>query len=150
MHARHKELLSIVIESLGGFFIDKAPSILRPLIEAIEDRDLNADGIYRLSGNSLNIRNLCEQCYFEDLPDFSTADIHELTGTVKTILRDMTPPLLTFNRYYAFIQAVTSEDERLHEKNMTVLLRKIPDLNFSILYYLAQHLRKLGFTFCDC
>ena len=136
------DLLSIVVGSFEAFFDDNVPVILSSLMAAIEDHGLETEGIYRLSGNLNNIKSLCEHCYFDDQHDLSNAGIHELTGAVKLILREMYPPITTFIFYQEFLDAVSGDDEAQYADYLLPVLSQIPDTNFAILYNLMQHLKK--------
>ena len=141
---RHKDMLCIVVESFDGYFVDKIPRILQALIAAIEERGVETEGIYRLSGNFLAVKALCEQCFEDDTLNFSESDVHELTGAIKFILRDMNPPLLTFDLYDRFLESVSSDEDSEHPDAIAPVLQDLPDKNFRELYLLIQHLRRFA------
>lgn len=70
------------------------------------------------------------------------ADLHDLTGTMKSLLREMVPPLLTYAHYNALIEAVASPDETDHFPKLSQVLAAFPDKNFSKTYYLILHLQR--------
>ncbi len=142
LNDRQKQLLSIVIGSFDAYFVDKIPNVLRTLISAIEDRGLEHEGLYRLSGNVATVKSIGEQCFYDDTIDLAQASVHELTGVVKFILRDMNPPLLTFQYYEEFIASVSDEDDSSNIEHIVPVLLKLPNSNFSDLYMLISHLKR--------
>ncbi len=141
---RQKELLSIIVGSFDAYFVDKIPTILPSLYAAIEEHGVDAEGIYRLSGNFTIIKALCEQCYYEDALDFAGAEVHALAGTVKTILREMNPPLCTFKLYDKFLACAANENLVEQSQMLLDVLAKLPSANFENMFLLIQHLKKFG------
>ena len=109
------------------------PSIER-LLEEIESRGLQEQGIYRISGTRSAVTRLQQALNSQPvhLINFSSADIHVLTSVLKLWLRDLPEPLVPFAFYDALIgsERVTQHEERVR------LIRKII-ASFPPCHYLA-------------
>mmetsp|Transcript_5112 Transcript_5112/g.15590 ORF Transcript_5112/g.15590 Transcript_5112/m.15590 type:complete len:1405 (+) Transcript_5112:71-4285(+) len=140
-----KDVLSDVADRLGAHFGDRLLPFLCEIIPLIENHGLEQQGIYRLSGSKKNITALSEAIYSSaDLPSADLAkasDVNELTGLVKALLRDMTPPLIPFE-LYADAVALATADADAQTDLASELLLKLPTSNFKALSYLVQHLKK--------
>ncbi|WFD26563.1 hypothetical protein MNAN1_001546 [Malassezia nana] len=109
------------------------PSIER-LLQEIETRGLQEQGIYRISGTRSAVERL--QQVIDSQPvqhiNFGSTDIHVLTNVFKMWLRDLPEPLVPFAFYDALIE---SERETQHEERVR-LMRKIV-ATFPVCHYLA-------------
>jgi len=122
------------------------------LIECIEARGLEHEGIYRVSGSYTASKNLKAAMVKHDItkPEElkamvdATDSVHELTATFKQILRAMKPPLLTYAHYDAFKTAVHQSD--LNERNMALgeALKLLPVDRLQVIKQLIAHLRKVA------
>jgi hypothetical protein len=75
------------------------------------------------------------------LADLTHLDMHELTGTVKAILRSMEPPLLTYELYEKFLSGLSLKEEH----RLSALLEtmgRLPKPHRRGLEFLIRHLRK--------
>lgn len=94
----------------------KASNTLRPfvvdlLVGEVERRGMTVEGIYRACGSSDEIDALKER--FETLWEQadgslrSVEDVHVITGLLKLYLRLLPIPLITFDAYPSFIEAIS-------------------------------------------
>lgn len=72
----------------------KIPKFVSTCIEAIEAKDLRADGIYRACGNISTVQKLRYEANQERYGGiWKEDDVHVLTGLLKMFFRDMKEPL---------------------------------------------------------
>ncbi|XP_036412317.1 rho GTPase-activating protein 30 isoform X2 [Colossoma macropomum] len=127
------------------------PQVLRSCSEFIEEYGI-VDGIYRLSGVSSNTQKLRSEFDNEGTPDLYKdvylQDIHCVSSLCKAYFRELPNPLLTYQLYDCFAEAVAVqlEDERLVK--IKEVLEKLPSPHYKTLEYLMRHLVKMS-TFSD-
>ncbi|KAG9288682.1 hypothetical protein G9A89_004301 [Geosiphon pyriformis] len=124
------------------------PLIVVKCAEAIEKHGLDSQGIYRLTGATLQIQKL--KILFDrnaEAVDLNAEeyiiDINCIAALLKLWLRDLPEPLFTYSMYHDFISAAKIEDPKrrviaLHER-----VNLLPDPNYSTLNYLMGHLDKV-------
>ncbi|XP_043072643.1 rho GTPase-activating protein 31 [Puntigrus tetrazona] len=123
------------------------PQVLRSCSEFIEKHGI-VDGIYRLSGVSSNTQKLRSEFDTEGSPDLYKdvylQDIHCVSSLCKAYFRELPNPLLTYELYDRFADAVAIqlEDERLVK--ITEVLKDLPALHHRTLEYLMRHLVKMS------
>uniref|UniRef100_A0A670YNG6 Rho GTPase activating protein 33 n=1 Tax=Pseudonaja textilis TaxID=8673 RepID=A0A670YNG6_PSETE len=94
------------------------PQVLRSCSDFIEKHGI-VDGIYRLSGVSSNIQRLRHEFDSERVPELSKdvylQDIHSVSSLCKLYFRELPNPLLTYQLYNKFADAVSvsGNEERL-------------------------------------
>uniref|UniRef100_A0A8B9BLB5 Rho GTPase activating protein 9 n=1 Tax=Anser brachyrhynchus TaxID=132585 RepID=A0A8B9BLB5_9AVES len=130
------------------------PRFVRLCVEAVEERGLDVDGIYRINGNLSVIQKLRfavdqeravtsdgryvfpEQLCQEErlsLADPEWSDIHVVTGALKLFLRELPEPLVPYGLFNPFIEA--EQVQRVAE-----LVQSMPPPNYATLRYLVAHL----------
>ncbi|XDV28367.1 hypothetical protein PO909_031694, partial [Leuciscus waleckii] len=123
------------------------PQVLRSCGEFIEEHGV-VDGIYRLSGVSSNTQKLRSEFDSEGSPDLNKdvylQDIHCVSSVCKAYFRELPNPLLTYELYDRFADAVAIqlEDERLVK--IREVLKDLPVLHYRTLEYLMRHLVKMS------
>jgi hypothetical protein len=108
---------------------------------------MDADGIFRLSGNNKEIEQL--KAEFNSGVDVSLAgrDCHCVSGVVKLFLRELPDPLCTFTNYQFFL-AVAKENPQNRVNLLIPIIQKLPEINRNTLKFLLQVL--ILFCFCFC
>ncbi|XP_073704484.1 uncharacterized protein [Garra rufa] len=123
------------------------PQVLRSCSEFIEKHGI-VDGIYRLSGVSSNTQKLRSEFDNEGNPDLYKdlylQDIHCVSSLCKAYFRELPNPLLTYELYDRFADAVAIqlEDERLVK--IKEVLKDLPTPHHRTLEYLMRHLVKMS------
>ncbi|XP_051557438.1 rho GTPase-activating protein 30-like [Myxocyprinus asiaticus] len=123
------------------------PLVLRSCSEFIEEHGI-VDGIYRLSGVSSNTQKLRSEFDSEGTPDLCKdvylQDIHCVSSLCKAYFRELPNPLLTYELYDRFADAVAIqlEDERLVK--IKEVLKDLPVPHYRTLEYLMRHLVKMS------
>ncbi|KAJ3344321.1 ribosomal protein S15 [Gonapodya sp. JEL0774] len=127
----------------------RIPRIVELCTQEVEDRGLDSQGIYRLSGNSAIVQKIRLQFNSNPDPDTvvlsedDTADINNLTSLLKLYFRELQNPLIPFEMYEHFVEAsrILDYDERLYEAKR--LVDAMPVHNREVLEYLIRHLQKV-------
>ena len=119
------------------------------------------EGIYRLPGLMTNVNKL-KACFNNyRLPDeddnFLFQDVHSVASLLKLYFRELPDPLLTYDLYDDFIQAlqpnypaevtiapeaVLSETDKIN--NLKRVIRKLPASNRKTLEFLMRHLNRVA------
>ncbi|GJQ74626.1 Myo9 [Trypoxylus dichotomus] len=121
------------------------PVVIEKLLAAIELRGLYIEGIYRKSGVSSKVRELKNK--MEEDPEnvnFDNYQIHVLTSVLKSFLREMPEPLLTFDCYENFITAANMSDQQDRVSTLYDILKKLPKTNFDLMERLVFHLARVA------
>uniref|UniRef100_A0A9J8APB3 Rho GTPase activating protein 31 n=1 Tax=Cyprinus carpio carpio TaxID=630221 RepID=A0A9J8APB3_CYPCA len=117
-------------------------SILTPLLHGI------VDGIYRLSGITSNIQKLRQEFCSEACPDLTKEvylqDIHCVGSLCKLYFRELPNPLLTYELYKKFTDAVSVKEEQERLQNIRSVIKELPVPHFRTLEYLTKHLAHLA------
>ncbi|XP_051985478.1 rho GTPase-activating protein 31-like [Xyrauchen texanus] len=127
--------------------MQEIPQVLRSCSEFIEEHGV-VDGIYRLSGVSSNTQKLRSEFDSEGTPDFCKdvylQDIHCVSSVCKAYFRELPNPLLTYELYDHFADAVAVqlEDERLVK--IKEVLKDLPLPHYRTLEFLMRHLVKMS------
>ncbi|XP_053328293.1 rho GTPase-activating protein 15 [Spea bombifrons] len=122
------------------------PHFVKQCIEAIEKRGLDADGIYRVSGNLSIIQKLrfiVNQEEKLNLDDSQWEDIHVVTGVLKMFFRELPEPLFPYSFFEQFVEAIKIQENDLRVKSIRNLVKKLPRPNHDTMKTLFEHLRKI-------
>uniref|UniRef100_A0A8D2J8B6 Rho GTPase activating protein 9 n=1 Tax=Varanus komodoensis TaxID=61221 RepID=A0A8D2J8B6_VARKO len=133
------------------------PRFVRQCVEAVEQKGLDADGIYRVSGNLAIIQKLRfivdreravtsdgryvfpEQRCHEDklhLTDPQWDDVHVITGALKLFFRELPEPLVPYSLFDEFIAAVKLPDLKEKISKLAGLIQiQLSKLPVSLLCY---------------
>lgn len=74
---------------------------------------IDTEGIFRRSGNISRINELKRKVNEGNTIDMSSEDTHVVAGLLKTFLRDLSEPLLTYELYEEIIQFLGKRSEIL-------------------------------------
>ncbi|XP_066477189.1 rho GTPase-activating protein 31 [Tiliqua scincoides] len=123
------------------------PPVLKSCAEFIETHGI-VDGIYRLSGVTSNIQKLRQEFGSDQSPDLTREvylqDIHCVGSLCKLYFRELPNPLLTYELYKKFTEAVSCfpEDEQLAQIQNAI--QELPPSHYRTLEYLSKHLTHLA------
>ncbi|NXR79675.1 RHG31 protein, partial [Pycnonotus jocosus] len=135
--------LTEYLESSG----QDVPYVLKSCAEFIETHGI-VDGIYRLSGVTSNIQKLRQEFVSDQCPDLTREvylqDIHCVGSLCKLYFRELPNPLLTYELYKKFTEAVSRfpEDEQL--ERIQNVIQELPPSHYRTLEYLIKHLTHLA------
>lgn len=104
------------------------------------------EGIYRKSGVSSKVKELKAKMEENDqeIVDFEVYQVHVLASVMKSFLRDMPEPLLTFDCYEDFIRAANLTDAQDRVSTLFAILKKLPKPNFDLMERLIFHLARVA------
>ena len=114
-------------------------------IEALlRKNSLGQEGIFRLSGSASLVAKLKSQYDVADYPNLmDVKDEHAITGLMKTAIRSVPEPLLTFSRYEAFCNAGLLVDPE-RTARIKELVATLPQANKGFLCYLMHFVHRVA------
>ncbi|XP_054651317.1 LOW QUALITY PROTEIN: rho GTPase-activating protein 32 [Dunckerocampus dactyliophorus] len=125
----------------------EVPQVVQSCAEFIEKRGV-VDGIYRLSGISSNIQKLRHEFDSEQIPDLSRdvfrQDIHSVGSLCKLYFRELPNPLLTYQLYDKFSEAVSAATDEDRLAKIHNVIQQLPPPHYRTLEYLMRHLSRLA------
>ncbi|KAM4644543.1 rho GTPase-activating protein 30 [Amazona ochrocephala] len=123
------------------------PQVLRSCTEFVEQHGV-VDGIYRLSGVSSNIQRLRQEFESERCPDLHRdiylQDIHCVSSLCKAYCRELPNPLLTYQLYHKFADAVAIQMEEARLVKIKEVLKELPVPHYRTLEFLMRHLLRMA------
>ncbi|XP_076302929.1 GTPase regulator associated with FAK isoform X2 [Lasioglossum baleicum] len=128
-----------VLDETGFMFVSKC-------IAALEDRGLEEQGLYRVVGVASKVNKLLamgldrrklEKLNMDDRFEWESKTI---TSALKTYLRTLSEPLMTFRHYNSFISAAKQEMKEARINDIHNLVYRLPIDNFKMLNRLIRHL----------
>lgn len=124
------------------------PFVLDMCIKEIEQRGLDTEGIYRVSGFSDEIEAL-RMSFEKDgesapLSASTYEDVHVVAGALKLFLRLLPIPLITFDSYTKFFDAVKSNKVEEKLEAMKEAVKSLPPAHYQSLKYLMSHLQRVS------
>uniref|UniRef100_A0A8C0PHG8 Rho GTPase activating protein 1 n=1 Tax=Canis lupus familiaris TaxID=9615 RepID=A0A8C0PHG8_CANLF len=116
---------------------DPIPLVLRETIAYLQAHALTTEGIFRRSANTQVVREV-QQKYNMGLPvDFDQYnDLHLPAVILKTFLRELPEPLLTFDLYPHVVGFLNIDESQRVEATLQVL-RTLPEENYQVLRFLT-------------
>ncbi|XP_025945729.1 rho GTPase-activating protein 31 [Apteryx rowi] len=142
-----KPKILIIIRTVINHISLLVPYVLKSCAEFIETHGI-VDGIYRLSGVTSNIQKLRQEFGSDQCPDLTREvylqDIHCVGSLCKLYFRELPNPLLTYELYKKFTEAVSRfpEDEQL--ARIQNVIQELPPSHYRTLEYLIKHLTHLA------
>ncbi|XP_051962485.1 rho GTPase-activating protein 32 [Xyrauchen texanus] len=123
------------------------PQVIRSCTEFIERYGV-VDGIYRLSGISSNIQRLRHEFDSEHVPDLTkdmyVQDIHSVGSLCKLYFRELPNPLLTYQLYEKFSDAVSAATDEQRLVKVHDVIQQLPPPHYRTLEFLMRHLSRMG------
>ncbi|XP_043115184.1 rho GTPase-activating protein 32 isoform X2 [Puntigrus tetrazona] len=123
------------------------PQVIRSCTEFIERHGV-VDGIYRLSGISSNIQKLRHEFDSEHVPDLTkdsyVQDIHSVGSLCKLYFRELPNPLLTYQLYEKFSDAVSAATDEERLVKVHDVIQQLPPPHYRTLEFLMRHLSRMG------
>ncbi|KAM8975819.1 rho GTPase-activating protein 31 [Pelodytes ibericus] len=123
------------------------PLVLKSCAEFIETHGV-VDGIYRLSGVTSNIQKLRQEFGSDQCPDLTREvylqDIHCVGSLCKLYFRELPNPLLTYQLYKKFTDAVSCSVEGEQLSRIQNVIQELPPSHYRTLEYLSKHLTSIA------
>lgn len=116
------------------------PTVVSQCVTYLRENGLLTEGLFRRSANAVDLRNV-QVCFNEGKEvDFSDYDCHLPAAILKSFLRQLPEPLLTFELYDHIIHIQSNEiRERLKEMER-ILVEELVEDNYFILKYIINFL----------
>ncbi|XP_030076685.1 rho GTPase-activating protein 27 isoform X2 [Microcaecilia unicolor] len=119
------------------------PNFVAQCIRTVENRGLDIDGLYRISGNLAVIQKLRYKVDHEEnlnLEDGRWDDVHVITGALKLFFRELPEPLFPYSYFDRFIAAIKIPELNTRVKYMRELVQSLPVPNYNTMKLLFGHL----------
>ncbi|KAF9184750.1 hypothetical protein BGZ51_003153 [Haplosporangium sp. Z 767] len=124
------------------------PLVVEKCIEAVDERGLDVEGIYRRSGMAAEARQLVQAYdtgYYPDLMDTSFyQDICSITSVLKQYLRSLPEPLIPYDLYPDFMEAIGLPQNDAKVGTFRELMEKMPYAHYATLKVLMEHLNRVA------
>ncbi|XP_048473780.1 rho GTPase-activating protein 30 [Rhincodon typus] len=125
----------------------EVPQVLKSCSQFIEEHGI-VDGIYRLSGISSNIQKLRQEFDTEKTADLTKdvylQDIHCVSSLCKAYFRELPNPLLMYQLYDKFADAVNTQLEEDRLLKICSVLKDLPPGHYRTLEFLMRHLLRMA------
>ncbi|XP_029338359.1 rho GTPase-activating protein 18 isoform X5 [Mus caroli] len=124
----------------------RIPLIFQKLISRIEEGSLETEGLLRIPGAAMRIKNLCQELeakFYEGTFNWESVKQHDAASLLKLFLRELPQPLLSMEYLKAFqaVQNLPTRKEQLQALNLLVIL--LPDANRDTLKALLEFLQRV-------
>ncbi|XP_069806553.1 rho GTPase-activating protein 30 [Dendropsophus ebraccatus] len=125
----------------------EVPQVLRSCTEFVEEHGI-VDGIYRLCGIASNVQKLRQEFDIDRPPDLNKStylqDVHCVSSLCKAYFRELPNPLLTYQLYDKFADAVAIQLEEQRLIKIREVLQELPIPHYRTLEYLMRHLLRMA------
>ncbi|XP_031626838.1 rho GTPase-activating protein 68F [Contarinia nasturtii] len=120
------------------------PPIVRKCVDSLSITGvIDTEGLFRRSGNLNTINDMKKRVNSGELVDFKDIDTHAIAGLLKTFLRDLKEPLLTFELYEEIVNFLEWPKEERSRNVKQMLREKLPVENYELFKYLIEFLVKV-------
>ncbi|XP_063099960.1 rho GTPase-activating protein 8 [Cavia porcellus] len=120
------------------------PPVLRLTVTYLREKGLHTEGLFRRSASAQTVRlvqRLLDQGKPVNFDDYG--DIHVPAVILKTFLRELPQPLLTFEAYER-VMGITNVESSLRVTHCRQILRSLPEHNYAVLRYLVAFLHTVS------
>ncbi|KAK3719890.1 hypothetical protein RRG08_040189, partial [Elysia crispata] len=138
------------IKSEDTMLDDVGFNFMRRSIATIESRGLSEQGLYRVVGVNSKVNNLLKVALDSkkadkvNYDDPSVWETKTITSAVKSYLRTLPEPLMTFKLHENFIKAAKQESKTLRILDVHKYVHQLPQSNFEMLDMLISHLKRIS------
>ncbi|KAI1320641.1 hypothetical protein EDD11_000164 [Mortierella claussenii] len=123
------------------------PLVVEKCIEAVDERGLDVEGIYRRSGMAAEARQLVQAYDVGLQPDLMDdtlyQDICSITSVLKQYLRSLPEPLIPYDLYDDFMEAIGLPHTDSKYQVFQSLLERMPEAHYETLQTLLEHLNRV-------
>eukprot|EP00736_Rhodelphis_marinus_P008738 Rmarinus@m.27405 len=135
--------LDVVMERESGI-----PAVILSAVRFVDDKGLELEGLYRVSGGQDDVRSLRSAFNREGPLEGvrklrASSDVHVVTGLLKMYLRMLAVPLLTYDAYQDFVQASEIADEGERTVAIRLVLTSLPRTHRTTLSFLFAHFARV-------
>nr|XP_033783156.1 rho GTPase-activating protein 26 isoform X2 [Geotrypetes seraphini] len=125
-------------------------NIIQACIHAVETRGINEQGLYRIVGVNSRVQKLLSILMESKISSENDTDImaewevKTITSALKTYLRMLPGPLMTYQYQRSFIKAAKLESQESRISEIHALIHRLPERNRQMLHLLMKHLAKVA------
>lgn len=111
-----------------GPLLLRIPVVIDDVINALRQKDMSVEGIFRLNGNIKRLRDLSDEINKSPVksPDFAAQLAVQLAALMKKWLRELPNPLLTFGLYDVWIASQRQVEPRLRKRMLQLAYCMLP------------------------
>ncbi|XP_043469724.1 uncharacterized protein LOC122503303 [Leptopilina heterotoma] len=120
----------------------KINTIIKRLIEEVEQSGMQKIALYSIPGDKAEMRKLANECLNPN-SNISPYDIHVMTYCLKTMIGNLEPPLIDKGTFDQLSHALEIENSEELKDKMKEILFDLPQEIRYTLAYLMRHLRKV-------
>ncbi|CAI9575347.1 unnamed protein product [Staurois parvus] len=119
---------------------EKIPQVVQETVNYLRQNALDTEGIFRRSASTQVVREIQQEYNRGNPVSFQQYnDVHLTAVILKTFLRELPEPLLTFNLYNYVVSFSSIEPEKQVESTQEVL-KTLPEENYEVLRFLTAFL----------
>ncbi|XP_076305533.1 uncharacterized protein LOC143222648 isoform X2 [Tachypleus tridentatus] len=110
------------------------------------ENGMDEEGIFRIGGSVSKVKKLknsFDAGIVVDMSEYSR-DPHTVAGALKSYLRELPEPLLTFDLYDEWMNAAKTADSEMKIQALQVVLQQLPEAYYKNLRYVIKFLAKLA------
>lgn len=123
---------------------EPVPVVMRDTISFLSERGLEMEGIFRRSANVTLVKEVQQRYNSGEMVNFyDMEDVHLAAVILKTFLRELPEPLLTYHLYNDIVN-FTSVSEESQVTVMKTLVESLPEENYASLRYLITFLAQVS------
>lgn len=140
-----KRVFGVDLTTLVKAHNTKFPIIVEECVKEVEKRGMTSEGIYRVSGFADDIellKNLYDKGDVVEIGSSKFDDINIIAGALKLYLRMLPLPIITFETYGKFMDAIALEGNARIEA-VGRALEELPHAHYATLKYLISHLNRV-------
>ncbi|KAG9073239.1 hypothetical protein KI688_001031 [Linnemannia hyalina] len=123
------------------------PLVVEKCIEAVDERGLEVEGIYRRSGMAAEARQLVQAYDIGMQPDLMDTEIYQdicsITSVLKQYLRSLPDPLIPYDLYAEFMEAISLPQNNAKIQTFKDLMDRMPVAHYATLKVLLEHLNRV-------
>ncbi|CAH2307487.1 rho GTPase-activating 17 isoform X1 [Pelobates cultripes] len=118
---------------------------LEACVMMLLETGMKEEGLFRIAAGASKLKKLkaALDCSSSQLDEFYS-DPHAVAGALKSYLRELPEPLMTFNLYDEWIKAGTMLDHDSKMQSLWCICQKLPKPNLENFRYLVKFLAKLS------
>ncbi|KAK0417120.1 hypothetical protein QR680_012838 [Steinernema hermaphroditum] len=145
-------LPAFVIDGFNAMLDDAGFEFVHWCIRSIEDKGIREQGIYRNCGVTSKVQKMMqvaldkrksssERMAFGDEIEWETKTI---SSAIKTFLRNLPEPLMTFELHNHFINAAKMDDQKERVGHIHYYVYQLPETHRKMLEIIVRHLRRVA------
>lgn len=134
------------LKNLQDSFRTSVPEFVSRTIGLIElEKNITSQGVYRASGNLATIQKLrfdVDRGNLNVLNDYAE-EVDVLTGALKLFFRELSQPLIPYERYEQLLKVAESEDQTNVHQKIEQIINKLPNCHRETFLMFIHHLLRV-------